>query len=69
MIAGCSLESKLKNVSVCLDADWTMFRLQAIAGTSDNIDHRRIYASPELKFYITPLYDSRKISMYLYLFY
>ena len=46
-IVSCSLESQLKNVSVGLDVDLTLFRREAIAGTSDSIDHRRIYATPE----------------------
>ena len=62
-IAGCSLESKLKNVSVGLDVDFAKFSRQATAGTSDDIDHRRIYASPELNSHIAPLFDSRKISL------
>ena len=66
-IAGCSLESTLKNISVSLDIDLALFRRQAIAGTSDDIDHRCIYPSPELNFYIAPLYDSRKISLFIYM--
>ena len=62
-IAGCSLGSNLKNVIVGLDVDLALFRGQATAGTSDDIDHRRIYASRELNFYIAPLYHSRKISL------
>ena len=42
----------IQNVSVGLDVDLALFRRQAIAGTSDDLDHRRIYASPELNFYI-----------------
>ena len=60
---GCSLQSKLKNVSVGLDVDLALFSRQATAGTSDDIDHRRIYASPELSSHIAPLYDNRKISL------
>ena len=33
------------------------------------MDHRRIYASPELNFYITPLYDSRKIYLYICIYF
>ena len=56
-IAGCTLESKLKNVSVGLDVDLTLFRRQATAETSDDIDHRRIYASPELNLYCPTLWQ------------
>ena len=56
-IAGCTLESKLKNVSVGLDVDLTLFRRQAIAETSDDIDYRRIYASPELNLYCPTLWQ------------
>ena len=45
------MESESKNVSVCVDVDLSMFRRQATTGTSDDIDHRCIYASPELNFY------------------
>ena len=54
----------IENVNVGLDIGLALFRRQAIAGTSDDIDHWRIYASPELHFYIGPICDSRIMSLY-----
>ena len=45
-----------------LDVDLALFRRQEISRTNDDIDHRRIYASPELNFYIASPYESGKIS-------
>ena len=59
----------MKNISVGLDIDLVLFRRQAIAGTSDDIDHRRICASPRLNFDIAPLYDSRKIFVFVFVLY
>ena len=48
-----------------LDVDLALYRRQATAGTSDDIDHRRIHASPEQNF---TLRHSMTVERYLYIF-
>ena len=55
-------------IEICqcgLNVDLALFRRQATAGTSDDIDHRRIHASPERN---CSLPHSMIVEKYLYVF-